>query len=184
MLNKGHLPIKIVINVLPAIIAVAITSAVVFILSGQIDRISKMIQEQKTISRKTELRVGAINNLRKDLSIVGDSDQKIKNALPPIDNILNFTSVLESLSGKNIKETTNFDSPIPSSIFLDSSSLYLVNYSLTLNGDNINTLIDYLKNFEELPYFTNAASISLSAPTSAGWDGDSTLVISAKIYAR
>jgi hypothetical protein len=185
MFNRKYLPLIILRNISPAIIAVVIASIAVLFCSRQIVKISKTIQEQKTLSRNIELRVESLNNLRRDFQTVGDADEKIKSALPPIDNILDFSSVLENLASKDsLSETINFESPSSSNISIDNTPLYVVNYDLTLNGGNITTLTNYLKKFEQLPYFTSASSVSLDSGANAGWDSNSTLVINAKIYAR
>jgi len=172
MFNKKQLILTIFKISLKAVIATVIAIIIIVFSSQQISKISNSLKEQRTAAFILEKKTETISQLREDFNLVDEADRKISDAFPPADNILGFVTSLENLASQNgLQQTISFGTPADSSI----------DYNLTLNA-NIFTLINYLKNFEKLPYFTGISSINLNAPS--GWEGNSTISIRAKVYTK
>ena len=175
MFTKKQLLIKIFKNVLKAGVAIAVAASIVIFTGEQISKISNSLIEQRTAAFILEKRSETISRLAKDFVTVGNTDEKIKNAFPPVDNILGFVATLENLFVQNsIQGTYSFGTPSEAGDYID--------YGLNINA-NIFSLINYLKSFENLPYFTRILSIGLGAQGN-GWEGNSLVSLRAKIYTR
>lgn len=162
-------------NALKAGAAIAVAAFVIIFTGKQIGKISDSLAEQRTATFILEKRSETISRLAKDFETVGNADEKIKNAFPPVDNILDFVAALENLSVQNsIQGTYSFGTPSEAEGFID--------YGLNINA-NIFSLINYLKSFENLPYFTGISGITLGAQSN-GWEGNSSVSLRAKIYTR
>jgi len=174
MFNKKQLIIKILKNLLKAGVAVAVAAVVVFFAGKQISEISQTIREQRISAFVLEKRNETIFQLREGFKVIGDANTKIEESLPLAENILGFVVSLENLANQNsVQQILNFSAPIGKSI----------DYNINLNA-NISSLINYLKNFEKLPYFTGISSFNLSAPSVGGWEGDSAIFLKAKVFIR
>ena len=138
--------------------------------SQQIVKISNSLFEQRATAFILERRNDAIGQLREDFKAIGESDNKIKNAFPPADNILDFISAMETLANSH---------SIPQSLRFGALAGDYIDYNIQLNA-NISIFINYLKSFEKLSYFTSISGISLSS--SGDLMGDSAISLGARIY--
>ncbi|MBI4812412.1 hypothetical protein HY798_03170 [Candidatus Falkowbacteria bacterium] len=173
MFNKKQLFFAVSKQLLRAGAVIFVAFLAIIFFSRQISKISRSIAEQRSLSSVLEKRNDTLAQLRKDFEVIDGFDAKIENAIPPVDNILDFVSSLEDLAETNsIDQTLSFESPVSSSI----------NYGINLNG-NIISLIKYLKSFEKLPYFTAISSINLSAPY-GDWNGNSSVSLRAKVHTK
>jgi hypothetical protein len=119
------------------------------------------------------------------LSVDPAYQEKINNALPPVYYILPFVDAMESLEKKHsIKQTINFSQPSPSSIAEGAIPLMVVTFNLTIEESNIDNFINYLKDFEKLPYFASIDSISYQSSGKAGWQENSIINIVGSLYAH
>lgn len=184
MFKRRQLTLKIFKNLLRAGIAVAIAAIIVFIASQQISKISNSIQQKKTLSYILEKRTETISALKNDFEAVGEADKRIETALPATDNILDFVATLESLAAEtSVQQSLKFGNPVPAGLGSGNLNISTIDYNLTLTG-NVLILINYLKKFETLPYFSGISSISIASRTDKGWEGDSTIGITAKLYTK
>jgi hypothetical protein len=175
MFTKKQLLMMILKNLLKASLAAAFAIAVIVFTGGQIGKISNSLVEQRTATFILEKRNETISRLAEDFKKIGGTDEKIKNAFPPVDNILDFVAALENLSVQNsIQETHSFGTP--------SETRDSIDYGINMSA-NIFSLINYLKSFEKLPYFTGVSGISLSAQGN-GWEGNSLVSLKARVYTR
>ena len=151
----------------------AVVAAIIVVFSGQqIVKISNSLAEQRATAFILEKRSETITQLKEDFKLVGDADKKIENAFPPADNVLEFVAALETLANQNgVSQGLSFSAPVEGS----------VDYTIAIGG-HIFILINYLKNFEKIPYFSAISSVSLNAP--GGWEGNSTISLKAKVYTR
>lgn len=162
-----------------SILAIVLASIIVSFLMKEISKISNSIMENKKASFILEKRSEIIQNLKKDFQLVGDKDKDVEEALIPVDNILNFVAATESLANQySLQSSIKFETPT-----LVSGNIYSINYSLILNG-NIFTLINYIKSFEKLPYFSGIVSINYQSLTERGWEDNSSINIKGKIYVK
>jgi hypothetical protein len=156
-------------------LAVLFAIFIVIFSSKQIQKISVSLAEQRLASFILEKKSETISQLTKDFKLIGDAEDRIKNAFPPVDNILDFVSAMENLLIQNsIQGTASFNSPPESGEYID--------YNISLNA-GVGFLINYLKGFEKLPFFTGITSINLNAQ-GGGWDGNSAVSIRSRVYTR
>ena len=174
--------IKLIIrNAAEACAALIICGVLIFIASGQISNTVGSISKIKVTSMEASYRSVAMSQLQNQLAIIDGNDTKINNALMHENNIIPFVSALNSLAGKDsLQQSYNFSTPVPYAS-QGNLNIYSIAYSMNLTG-NVNAFMKYLTDFQNLPYFTNIASMSISAPS--GWGQNSAMSISATLYVQ
>ena len=172
MFSKKQLILKILKIAARAVIAAVVAVIVVIFFSQRISKISFSLAEPRATAFFLGKRRETTAQLGEDFKIVGEADKKMNDAFPPTDNILGFVGALETLALRNsLQQSFSFGTPADSGI----------DYNIILNG-NIFIFINYLKDFERLPFFTAISSVSLSAP--GGWEGNSTISMRAKVWTK
>ena len=166
-----------------ALVAVSIALLAVWFLSREIERVANRVVENHRLANTLEKRTELFTIVKRDADIVGTNDILIDRAFIPSDNILEFVSVFENLALKNlVSQNQSFDTPTPSTV-ASPFPLSTVTYGNTIST-NILTLSNYLKDFENLPYFTKIESLSMSSQDGAGLRGSGTASFRAVFYAR
>lgn len=184
MLNKKQLLTAILKHTLKTGGIIIIAIILIVFAGKQIIKIANSLQEKMVLSSVLEKRNETSLKLREDFKLVGEKNKKIEAALPSADNILEFVGILESLAkGRSLNQTVKFNSPAPLAAVINDLKLSSIDYSIVLDG-NISTLIDYLKDFEKLPYFSGISSITVNATPPEGWGGKSSIFIQAKLYVK
>lgn len=174
MFNRKQLIIKILKNLLKAGVAVLVAVIVIFFSGRQISKISQTVSEQRISAFILEKRSETIFQLRDGFKVIGNADKKIEESLPLAENILGFVAGLENLASQNsVQQILSFSVPADK----------VIDYNINLSA-NISVLINYLKNFEKLPYFTGISSINLSASSVGGWEENSAVSLKAKVFIR
>lgn len=155
---------------------------IVFIISGQITKMSKKAMvDRNTVATLSE-RTTLLSSLRHEASIIGSTDNTIRQAFIPSDNILEFISVLESLALKNgVTHAFSFSSP-GSATGETPLPVSIINYKNNVSS-NVFTFTKYLKDFEKLPYFTKIDSITISSDAS-DWRTASSVAFTASVAAK
>lgn len=171
-------------HALIALGAVAICASAVLFLSREVERVSSDVAKNRQLAGTLERRTELLSTIKRDAAIVGTNDTVIENAFISSDNILGFVTVLENLALRNsLMQTFHFGTPAPTSIAAPFA-LSAIPYSNTLSG-TLSTFSSYLKEFEDLPYFTKIESITISATDkTVGWRGASTATYSAVLYTK
>lgn len=183
MFTTKNLLILIGRHVAIALGAIGIAVLASYFLAHEIKRVSDSIIQNHRLASSLEKRTGLFSTIARDIQIVGKNDTLIENAFVPSDNIFEFISVLESLALKNTAtQSFNFENPTPSSIPAPFP-LSTIGYSNTLSL-NVFTLINYLKDFEHLPYFTKIENLSISSSDPSGWRGASSVSFHASLYTK
>lgn len=167
-------------------VAIVLAIIIIFFFSNRISKVSNSLAEKKKISFILEKRNSNLEKIKEGFSALEESafDGKniIEEALPPINNILGFTSALKDLASQNsLQQSLKFSSPIPLQE-VGKINIYSIDYAITLNG-GISSLINYLKSFEKMPYFSGISEITLNAPPT-GWESNSSILMKAKLYAQ
>ncbi len=187
MYNKKQATLKIAKDALKAGIAIGIALIAVWLLGGEIKKISRAVTEKMVFASLAERRNNDMLQLKNDFMYIAGRDKKISAALLPADNILEFVDALEKLAQKkSITQSIKFSSPVPfvaASGSVGGLPLLSVDYNVTLTG-NITTLMEYLKDFEKLPYFSSISSIQINAVPGGTWNDNSTISIQAKLYVK
>lgn len=163
-----------------AITAITVSLIITWFLSQQIIRISDDALKNRQLSATLEKRTETFALIKRDTDFIGTNDILIERAFIPSDNILDFITTLENLALKNgLAGSFHFDTPIPSTVSAPFP-LASVSYSNTLSGSVAN-FSTYLKDFEQLPYFTKIENLSISSLDISGWNGPATMSFRASI---
>lgn len=174
MLNQKQFFAQITKHGIKILSAIAIASIVMSYSVKRISKISASIVERRASSFALEKRSEMAAQLEKDFKKIGDADIKLERAFPSEDTILDFVASMENL-GKSSGRIQN----------LSFATVYggaTFDYGISLDG-NIETLIDYLKLFEKLPYVTSLSGITLIAPA-GGWLENSSISMKASVIMR
>lgn len=183
MLTKKQLILVILKNLAIVVVAISISLVVAIYASKQMAKISDSISEKKRVSFVLEKRSETYNNLKRDFAILDGADKIIESALVPSDDISNFIGAIESLGVQSgVVQSYQFGIPGPSDI-AGNMSIANIDYSLKVST-NIYGLIAYLKNFENMPYFSGILNINIAASTPRGLDNVSNVSMNARLYAR
>jgi hypothetical protein len=182
--NKFYL--KIASKIFISLAVLALSFLVIFILIKQIDKINLTMAEKKEMDYLISNRENVNNKIKTDFLAVDPAYQeKITGALPSVYNILSFVDVLESLSKKyTFEQKLSFSQPAVATGVSGPIPLMVINFNLTIDGANIDSFTNYLKDFEKLPYFASIDSISYLGASTAGWQGNSTINIVGSLYAH
>lgn len=163
--------------------ALVLTTAIVIIISGQITKISKKSVEDRHLAAALGERASLISNLKRETEIIGTNDEIIKQAFIPSNNILSFVAVIENLALRNgMTQSFHFSTPTPSAEG-GPFPLSTITYQNTISASGVSSLINYLNEFNQLPYFTKIDSLSISAG-SGDWRTSSTASYSATVVAQ
>ncbi len=181
MFTTKNLLIVIGRHILTATGVVLVAVIVIFFISSKIEGITNAIIEDRQIASTLERHNELLSTLKSDAELVGTNDTIIEQSFPPANDILGFTSALESLALRNgVTQSFRFKPPAPSSVKAPFP-LFTISYSNNLSG-NILTLGNYLKEFERIPYFTKIERFSI---TSVGkWEEAATISFDATIQAK
>lgn len=165
--------------------SVAVASIIISVCAGRITEISQSLADKKRLAIILEQKNETLDQLEKDLTIIGQNEKRIREALPPSYNILDFISDLDSLAARTaVKQTTRFGTPSPLNVGeTEGVSIAKIDYGISLSG-NIFTLQSYLRNFENLPYFTKIDSFSIQSGNELGWEGESSVTINATLFVQ
>ncbi|OGE85882.1 MAG: hypothetical protein A3J48_00910 [Candidatus Doudnabacteria bacterium RIFCSPHIGHO2_02_FULL_46_11] len=167
-----------------AVLAVILAVVLCLILAKQIEKISASLTEGKKLLILLEQRTEITANLGKDLAIIGQADEKVDQALLPVDEIVKFVGSLESLATENsMTQVLKFGTPQASVQGLEGKPLMATDYEANLTGNAL-TLAGYLKKFEYISYFTGINSLQITAPAEFGWLGNSSIVVRGKVYTK
>ena len=183
---KNKFNLKIVIKILIILIIVILSATASYLLSKQINKINVSMVEKKEMDYLISNRETVNNQIKTDfLEVDSNYQAKIDNALPSVYNVLSFVDAMESLAKKNsFKQTLTFNQPVAVTDISGPINLTLINFNVTIDDANANTFINYLKDFEGLPYFASIDSINYLAANTNGWENNSTINISGSFYAH
>lgn len=173
----------IVRNAIISFIVISITAIVIFFISKEIRGISDSVALNHKLQAELANRNDLLKTLNRDMQIIGENDNKIENAYIPADNILNFVAELDKLANKNnLIQTYRFETPASSNLSAPFP-IGTISYSNNFTA-NISTLSSYLKEFENLPYFTKIESINISSQDKNGWTNLSNVSYKATLYTK
>lgn len=167
-------------HILIATAVVLVSFISIFFISEKISEISTETAENRQLVATLSERTSLLSSLKHEKDIIGSNDTIIKSAFIPSNNILPFVAILKSLALKNgLTQSLNFSTPTP-----DASGgafpLATISYQNTISSANVSIFINYLKDFEKLPYFTKINSLSISSG-SADWRSTSNISYSATV---
>lgn len=183
MLTEKQFIKDIVGNLIKIAVILIVCGIVIGVFSRLIYKISSSIYEKEGLALLLEKRSENLVKLKTELDKIGNADLTIENAFPDSNNVLEFVSTMESLASTySIKQTLKFGNSVPApGLGTTEMEFLVIDYNLNLAG-NINILINYLKDFEKLPYFTTISSFTITSGTD--WFNESQIGIQAKLYLK
>ena len=158
---------------------------VVSVIKQDIEKKSQSFAEKERLTHLLSTRNETTQELKNGLALIGSNEERMENAYPPADNVLDFVGTLESLASQaGLYQTIRFSEPVLAPEILDPSFPVLkTDFNIALTGTVI-TLINYLEQFEQLPYLAKISSINVSASPSRGWEDASTFSIVGTLYVK
>ncbi|MDO8604638.1 MAG: hypothetical protein Q7K40_04580 [bacterium] len=139
-----------------------IASGIVFYLSGQITKITATVSKNQNLATSQIKQTEIVTRMNDEIATIGDNDTIIRHSFIPSNNILEFISTLESLALRNgLIQSFNFPAQVTEGES-DTFSILTINYQNSMST-NVSSLVNYLKQFEMLPYFTKIDSLSISS---------------------
>jgi len=170
-------------NALISLIVVLITIFTIIFISKKIEILSNKIALNNKIEYEYTNRNELEKTLKNEILIVSGNDTKIESAFPPSNNILDFVNAIDSLANNNnISQTYHFETPI---LLQSINSFNLETISYTNNfSTNMSVFINYLKEFEKLPYFTKIDGFNISSQDKMGWVGISNISLRGTLYTK
>lgn len=170
-------------QILIALAVLVFSVGAVLFLSSQITKVSAEAVKARRISAQLSERTSLLSNLKHETDLIGSNDAIIKHAFIPTNNILDFVGIFENLAFKNgLTQAYNFSLPTPSGM-ASSLPLATISYQDTISSSNVSAFINYLKEFNRLPYFTKIDSLNISAG-GADWRTAGTMSFSASVIAQ
>lgn len=167
-------------HILIALAFVIVSFGIILFISGKITKMATETATNRHLAATLSERTSLLSNLKHETDIIGPNEKIITQAFMPSNNILPFVSILKSLALKNgITQSPNFSSPTPTSLGT-AFPLATISYQNTISSANVSIFINYLRDFEKLPYFTKIDSLSISSG-SADWRNTSNISYSATV---
>lgn len=183
---KNKFTIKIVGKIIIILVIIAIAAGGVYFFSKQIKKINSTMAEKKEMDYLISNREQVGNKIKADFAAVDPAYQeKITASIPSVYNILSFVDATDSLAKKySLKQSISFSQPIAASEIAGPISLMLINFNITIDETNVEVFTNYLKDFEQLPYFSSINSINYLGGGKNGWQENSSINISGSLYAH
>lgn len=183
---KNKFNLKIVIKMLIILVVIISSATASYFLSKQINKINISMAQKKEMDYLISNREAVNGQIKTDfLEVDANYQAKINNALPSVYNVLSFVDAMESLAKKNsFKQTLTFNQPTLVTDISGPINLTLINFNVTIEDANIDTFVNYLKDFEGLPYFASIDSVTYLGTNTNGWENNSTVNISGSFYAH
>lgn len=196
MFGKKQLKIEIIKRLGTALIFLVIILAAIYILSGQIVRISRDITQNRTAITILENKGQVAEELKSNFAAIGDGDKKIEEAFIEAGDIAKFINELEGIAkGNKLEQSLRFSTPVPLKTTttpdepVKTLNLTKVDYTINLQGD-VASLNQYLQDLEKAPYFSSTASINVvllptvtnPVSTTANWKAS--VSIEAQLYLK
>lgn len=170
-------------NVIISFFVISITAIMIFFISKEINRISNSVALNHKLQAELAKRNDSLKMIDHDMQIIGENDNKIENAFVQADNILNFVAELDKLASKiNLTQIYRFETPLSSDLTAPFP-IGTISYSNNFTA-NISTFSNYLKEFENLPYFTKIESFNISSQDKNGWISESNISYKAILYTK
>jgi uncharacterized protein YpmS len=183
MFTKKNLLLLISRHVLIAFSVILLCFICVIILSREIEEIADSVTKNRKLASALEERTALLTQLSRDAQTIGTNESLIVRAFVPSDNVIEFISALESMALKNgVSQTFKFNSPSPSTI-ASPFPLSTISYSNTLTI-NLPTLIQYMKDLENLPFFTKVESLHITSQSDQGLQGATSASFNATLYTK
>ncbi len=170
-------------HILIALAIMSVSIGAIMFISGKITKMAYETATSRHLAATLSERTSLLSSLKHETDIIGPNATTIIQAFIPSNNILDFVAIIKSIALKNgITQSLNFSSPTPTSLGTEFN-VATISYQNTISSANVSIFINYLKDFERLPYFTKINSLNISSG-SADWRNTSNISYSATVVAQ
>jgi hypothetical protein len=178
--------IKIALNILIVVIVSALVWLAVIFFQKKIIAISQKIREKKIISYNLNNRDLKGAETKKEIARLDQNWlNKVESAFPYIDDTAPFIDSVDSLGRKyGLESSLELGAPeilpkVDGQLLIDRFG-----YKLTLTNTNLNTLVNYLKEFEKMQFFAGLETLSVNSADAGGLNGEVTVNLSGNLYVK
>ena len=183
MFTTKNLLILIGKNTIISLIVISITMFSISIFKKEIETITSSIALNNKLESELKKRTELVGTIQEGARIIGSNDILISNAFIPSNNISEFMTALDLIAANNKTiQSYKFETPTQSMVS-EPIQLSSIAYSNTLTLSS-KDLVNYLKNFEELPYFTKIESLNISSQNENGWSEPSSVTFKASLITK
>lgn len=183
MITKKQLTLIMIRNLVIIAIFAGVALSVVIYSANQMSQISNSVNEKKKISFALQKRSETYSNLKNEFSVLGNTEKALEGALVPSDDISNFISAIEALGVKNgVNQSYKFGA-VNQATEQGGITVSNIDYSIKIRA-TMQSAILYLKNFEDMPYFSSILNISVTPNTAEGLNGVSDVLLNARLYTK
>lgn len=166
--------------VITTLFTAAAASAVLLGLNARIQNAENSIAERKKYAFFAEKEKDITQAMENDLARLIAPLEQIERALLSPDTMVEFVEALNALARANsLIQKLQFDSPIKT----EYPSISRIEFTIQLNG-NVFTLLQYVDQFEKLPYFAKMTRLAVQSPAPDGWKGDSSINLNGEVYIK
>lgn len=183
MFTSKNILILVVRNTIISLVVVLISLFSIFYIKNEIKSITDRVVTNNKLNSELKQRTELFSVIKQNAEIIGENENLIESAFIQSNDISLFTNTLDTLALKyKISQTYRFETPIES-MTTNSFSFSTISYSNNFNT-NIKTLSSYLKDFENLPYFTKIENLNISSQDKLGIKGPSTISLKATLLTK
>lgn len=176
MFNSKNITSIIIKNSIISVVIILVSFFIIYNIKNEINKITDKVSLNNKINNEFKIRTELFSVIKENAGQIGQNDLIIEKAFIPSNDISLFIDTLDKLvSESKIPQSYRFDTPIPSTQ-IEDISFSNISYSNNLNI-NVNDFIKYLKEYENLPYFTKIESINISSQDKEGIYEQSTVSI-------
>ncbi|MEK7123860.1 MAG: hypothetical protein AAB851_03145 [Patescibacteria group bacterium] len=161
------------------VLVILSVGAVDYFLTKQVDGLALSLSEKRSLLKVWLERDNTAIQLRRDYEIVKDAAPKIGRPLPTIETFGVFITEIENLAAaSNVAQTISFSEPQQS----QTENILVVPFSIILSGATYDAVLNYIRKFENMPYFAEIEMVGFSSSAGIFTPGQATLT--AKAYIR
>ncbi len=192
MFTKKQLKIELTKQLAKALVFIIVVFVAIYAFSGKIAKIGQTAKQNRTAIVILGNKKESATQLKNDLIMIGNGDEKIEEAFIKVENIVSFVNQLEKIAQTNhLEQTLRFGNPVPlpndqtlnegENNTPKTFKLSKIEYDISLGGGSL-AFNRYLEEFEKLPYFTNISSITVLSSPTPSLEGQSSISIKAQLY--
>lgn len=183
MFNSKNILILVTRNTIISLVFVFISIFLVFYIKNEIKNITDRVAINNKLNSELKQRTELFTVIKKDATIIGNNEILIQSAFIPSNDISLFTNTLDELALKHdLTQAYRFETPMEGAengSFSFSTISFLNNFNT-----NTKTLSSYLKDFENIPYFTKIESLNISSQDQLGISGISNISLKATLLTK
>lgn len=163
---------------LTAGLAVVIALSITLFIANRIEQETATVVKNKQLAASLGKRTEFLARLNYYAEVIGNNDERIEHAFPPVNALADFNEALNDIARKSSVTQSLHIAPPANSSFTAPFPLFAVSYTNTISG-NIISFQRYLQAFENLPYFTKIENINISS--SGKWEDSATMSYGASL---